>query len=187
MFPSLGSDGFLRISAFVGRSVIDAGHESKSWRSTGIECPDVHLERVGTTRFGLIHARKGKSLNAMCNVSLAPSVRAVLERRHAARKSVYVFTGESGLRSVYIYTLHDQPKRMKAALNLPTDAVIHSFRHAFGTRLGEPGADGFTTMRAIGHSSVVVSQKYMHPMPEAMERTFWRLNAANEQTIASLP
>jgi hypothetical protein len=39
----------------------------------------------------------------------------------------------------------------------------------------------------MGHSSVVVSQKYVHPTPEAMERAFERLNAANEKALASLP
>ena len=69
----------------------------------------------------------------------------------------------------------------------PRNAVIHSFRHTFGTRLGEAGADAFTIMRAMGHSSVVVSQKYVHPTPEAMERAFERLNAANEKALACLP
>jgi len=48
-------------------------------------------------------------------------------------------------------------------------------------------AGAFTILRAMGHSSVVVSQKYIHPTPEAMERAFERLNAANEKAIASLP
>jgi hypothetical protein len=33
----------------------------------------------------------------------------------------------------------------------------------------------------------VVSQKYVHPTPEAMELAFERLNAANEKAMASLP
>jgi site-specific recombinase XerD len=57
-------------------------------------------------------------------------------------------------------------QRLKAALKLSKYAVIHSFRHTFGTRLGEAGADAFTTMRAMGRSSVVVGQKYIHPTPE---------------------
>jgi len=42
-------------------------------------------------------------------------------------------------------------------------------------------------MRIMGHSTVVVSQKYLHPAPQAMERTFERLNSANEKALASLP
>jgi hypothetical protein len=33
----------------------------------------------------------------------------------------------------------------------------------------------------------VISQKYVHPTPEAVERAFERLNAANEKALASLP
>jgi hypothetical protein len=76
---------------------------------------------------------------------------------------------------------------MRQALKLPADAVVHSFRHTFGTRLGETGADAFTIMKVIGHSTVVVSQKYVHPTAETVERAFERLNAANEKALASLP
>jgi integrase len=152
-----------------------------------LEWADVHLEPVGAARFGFIHIPKGKSLNAKRNVSLTPRVRAMLENRYASRKSVWVFTDAPGTGPLPIWTVGDQHKRMRTALKLPADAVIHSFRHTFGTRLGEAGADAFTIMRAMGHSSVVVSQKYVHPTPEAMERAFDRLNAANEKALASLP
>jgi hypothetical protein len=42
------------------------------------------------------------------------------------------------------------------------------------TRLGESGVDAFTIMRIAGHS-ITVSQRYVHPTPEAMERAFERL------------
>jgi len=43
------------------------------------------------------------------------------------------------------------------------------------TRLGESGVDAFTIMRIAGHNSVVVSQRFVHPTPEAIERAFERL------------
>lgn len=43
------------------------------------------------------------------------------------------------------------------------------------TRLGESGVDALTIMRIAGHSSIVVSQRYIHPTPEAVERAFERL------------
>ena len=147
----------------------------------------VHLQPVRDAKFGTIHVRRDKSKNAKRNVSLSPRVRAMLERRQASRRSAWVFTDEPGTGPLPIWTLEAQHKRMRKALRLPADAVIHSFRHTFGTRLGEAGADAFTIMRAMGHSSVLVSQKYVHPTPEAMERAFERLNAANEKALASLP
>ena len=59
------------------------------------------------------------------------------------------------------------------------DFVLHSFRHASGTRLGETGADAFTIMRLMGHSTVTVSQRYVHPSPETIESAVSRLEAWN--------
>jgi len=47
------------------------------------------------------------------------------------------------------------------------------------TRLGEAGNDAFTIMRIAGHSSVTVSQRYVHPTPESLEKAFDRLEALN--------
>jgi dihydrodipicolinate synthase/N-acetylneuraminate lyase len=52
---------------------------------------------------------------------------------------------------------------------------------------GRNAAEAFTIMRAMGHSSVTVRQKYVHATPEAMERAFERLEAFNQRAIASLP
>lgn len=60
-------------------------------------------------------------------------------------------------------------------MELPKDFVMHSLRHTFGTRLGESGADVFTIMKLMGHSSVTVSQRYVHPSPEAVETAMERL------------
>jgi integrase len=165
--------------------MLDTGVRVGELRS--LEWQDVHLQPVGDAKFGFIHVRKGKSKNAKRNLSLSPRVRAVLDSRKASSKSCYAFTDESDIMPVSIWTLEDQHKRMRQALKLPADAVIHSFRHTFGTRLGETGADAFTIMKVMGHSTVVVSQKYVHPTPEATERAFERLNAANERALASLP
>src|SRR5579863_38587 len=59
------------------------------------------------------------------------------------------------------------------------DFVIHSLRHTMLTRMGEAGADAFTIMRIAGHSSVTVSQRYVHPTPEGLERAFARLENLN--------
>jgi integrase len=168
-----------------GLLMLDTGLRVGELRS--LEWEDVHLQPVGDAKFGFIHVRKGKSKNAKRNVSLSPRVRAMLDNRKASSQSAYVFTDDTGSKPLSIWTMEDQHKRMRQALKLPADAVIHSFRHTFGTRLGETGADAFTIMKVMGHSTVVVSQKYVHPTPETMERAFERLNAASEKALASLP
>jgi hypothetical protein len=64
-------------------------------------------------------------------------------------------------------------------LTMPADFVLHSFRHTYCTRLGETGADAFTIMRLMGHGTVAVSQRYVHPSPEAMDYAVTRLEAWN--------
>ena len=62
------------------------------------------------------------------------------------------------------------------------DFALHSLRHTMLTRLGESGVDAFTIMRIAGHS-IVVSQRYIHPTPEAEERAFERLQLSAKVTI----
>ena len=64
-------------------------------------------------------------------------------------------------------------------LNLSGEFVLHSLRHTYGTRLGESGAEAFTIMRLMGHSSITISQRYVHPTPEALERAVEGLEAHN--------
>jgi hypothetical protein len=43
------------------------------------------------------------------------------------------------------------------------------------TRLGEAGADAFTIMKIAGHSSITMSQRYVHPTAGQVDRTIERL------------
>ena len=54
------------------------------------------------------------------------------------------------------------------------------------TRLGEAGTDPFAIMRIAGHSSVTISQRYVHPTPETLERAFQGLEALNEKAAEKL-
>lgn len=155
---------------------------------------DIHLEPVNGARFGYLHVSGGKTKYAKRNIPLTDRARAMLERRNNLCASSWVFPRDSSkarVRSVDTFlssrTLWDYHEARRDAMRLPSDFVIHSFRHTFGTRLGEARADAFTIMRLMGHSSVTVSQKYVHPSPEAMERAVERLEAFNERAARGLP
>src|SRR5215471_10896250 len=59
----------------------------------------------------------------------------------------------------------------RLAVVIPSNvgAVCHSLKH-LRNWLGESGADAFTIMK-LGHSSVTVSQRDVHPLPESLERS----------------
>jgi len=53
------------------------------------------------------------------------------------------------------------------------------------TRLGEAGADTFTIKRIAGHSSITVSERYVHRTPEGLERAFERLETFNSEALSN--
>ncbi len=86
-------------------------------------------------------------------------------------RAAEIFKAQSPVKDGYVFHkpdesqlyqtwLNQQHAAVRESLNLPKDFVFHSLRHTFGTRLGEAGADAFTIMRLMGHSTITVSQRY---------------------------
>ncbi len=146
--------------------------------AVALEWPDVHFEAAPGARAGYIQIRGGKSKNARRNLSMTARVRAMLSDRAAAASTAHVFAGSAGRPYVGTYLDRLQPG-VRDTLKRSKDFVLHSFRHTMLTRLGETGTDAFTIMRIAGHSSVSVSEKYVHPTPETMEKAFERLEAVH--------
>lgn len=59
-------------------------------------------------------------------------------------------------------------------------------RHTYLTRLGLAGVEAFTIMRLAGHSSVTISQRYVHPTGHAVEHAISRLDAMNQRATSRL-
>jgi len=151
-----------------------------------LEWADVTLSPVNGARFGFLRVREGKSKNARRVIPLTDRASATLRERERTKVSGFVFANRDG--KPYLGTsinhLHRDacsPKiEGKRRALFPADFVLHSLRHTMLTRLGESGVDAFTIMRIAGHSSIVVSQRYIHPTPEAVERAFERLQLSGE-------
>ena len=161
-----------------------------------LEWADVILQPVNGARFPFVRVREGKSLNARRIVPLTDRAATMLRERRidqgmeaAKRKAegrdtpalVFAFANRDG--KPYVSTSMNHLHRDVCAPKVdgkrkaifPADFVLHSLRHTMLTRLGESGVDAFTIMRIAGHSSITVSQRYIHPTPEAVERAFERL------------
>jgi integrase len=150
-----------------------------------VRIEQVHLQPAANSKYGRLHIPGGgKSPYAKRVVSLTPEVNEMLSRHLATNKNGWMFPGRDPRGPMHGTSIDHQHKRLREKLKLPEDFVIHSLRHTMLTRLGESGADAFTIMRIAGHSSVTVSQRYVHPSPEAQERAFERLQALNERATA---
>jgi integrase len=127
---------------------------------------DVHLEPIGAARLGYLQVRSGKSKNARRAVSLTSRAAAMLEARLRIGPRVFEVSESA---------LQHQHQKLRDKLGLDREFVLHSLRHTMLTRLGEAGVDAFTIKRIAGHSSITVSERYVHPSTDAMERAFERL------------
>ena len=113
----------------------------------------------------------------------------MLRERLSAKASDFVVANREGM--PYLGTSINHLHRNTVAPKVdgvrrplfPANFVMHSLRHTMLSRLGESGVDGFTIMRIAGHSSIVVSQRYIHPTPEAVERAFERLQQSGDFAI----
>src|SRR6202035_3137799 len=103
----------------------------------------------------------------------------MLDRRNQLARGEYVFPSEAGgawlVSSLDHQHLEFRTLMSACGIGMPAEVVVHSLRHTMLTRLGEAGADAFTIMRIAGHSSVTVSQRYVHPSPQSLESAFERL------------
>lgn len=139
----------------------------------GMEWHDIKWEPIGKARLGQIHVRGTKSRNSNRYVSLTRRARAVLLKQQAVSKCNHVFVREQDRTApASEYTIASAHSDVRAELNLPKEFVIHSLRHTFGTRLGQAGADAFTIMKIMGHSTITISQRYVHPTAGQVESAF---------------
>lgn len=159
--------------------ILEAG--VRPGEAVGLQWPDVRLQQAVHAKHGYIVIRGGKSRNAKRNLRLTARAAEMLKTRKATTKSPWVFPGETADSAMLGTSLDHQHDTVRTALKLPKDFVIHSLRHTMLTRLGESGADVFSIMKIAGHSSVTVSQRYVHPTPEGMDRAFDRLENLNAE------
>ena len=151
-----------------------------TWETVSLE------PKEGAAR-GWVYVAKGKSKYAQRYVPLTARAADVLrECRTVSKKSCpWPFTAFDGRRKMARHWPTQQFGAMRDVLELPWDCVLHSCRHTFCTRLGESGCDAFTIQKLAGHSSIVISQRYVHPTPARLERAIDMLEASTISSTAS--
>jgi integrase len=119
-----------------------------------LEWPHVHDKYV--------HIPRGKSKNAIRDVFVSTRVRELLRMRHDAQgRPVVGWVFSASTRSGRVESLKSQHRKALQVSGVPP-FVLHSLRHTCLTRLGEVGCDPFTLCKLAGHSSVKISEKYIH-------------------------
>jgi integrase len=128
-----------------------------------LESRDVNMET------GLIHIWMNKA-DKPRSVPMTPRVRAMLEPRmdsSTGRESagvppangrIFHFTDGQEVEGVWRRRIKKQPEF--------ADAVVHSFRHSYASRLVQLGVPLFTLQKLMGHSTSKMTERYSHLAPE---------------------
>jgi integrase len=138
----------------------------------------VGLDPKSGATLGWVYVEKGKSKYAKRHVPLTVRARGILEKIKEKSKSKYVFPAKNN-GQLSRHWASEQFRTLRDAMELPDDCVVHSTRHTFCTRLGESGVGAFEIQRLAGHSSIVISQKYVHPTPALLESAIGKMGQAN--------
>ncbi len=169
LYLATASEPLRSVSAFLLETGLRLGE------ALALKWEHVALDPIGDARHGSIRIINGKSKYAKRTLSLTDQASALLLHQRSRSKSGYVFVREDGITPVSRFTLAQQHSTLRRNLKLPKDFVLHSLRHTVLSQFGASGVDAFTIMRIAGHSSITISQKYVHPTPEVLENAFERL------------
>ena len=125
-------------------------------------------------RGGLIRIADGKSKAARRVLPMTPNVYALLQARYeAAGRPAEGWLFPSG--SLEGHFNGDGASKLHA--RSLKDSGVKRFepyvlRHTALTNLAKKGADAHTLARIAGHSSIVITMRYVHPQADAIERAF---------------
>jgi integrase len=133
-----------------------------------------------------LFVRRGETRYARRHIPLHARTREMLRSRREAVQSPFVFPGADRSQPILGTSLDHLHAQARTDLKMSQEFVLHSLRHTYGTRLAESGADAFTIQRLMGHSSVVVSQRYVHPSQKNLDVSVQRMEALAEKARTAI-
>jgi integrase len=148
-----------------------------------------------TQKTAMLQIVQGKTKAARRVLPMLKIVRAVFESRSAAQgepKEGWVFPPSSASghlerdsaknqhgRALQLIARKAKEKKGPELKPFPP----HVLRHTALTRLGESGCDVFTLARIAGHGNISITQRYVHPQAEPIQRAFDNLAESGRHKI----
>jgi len=140
----------------------------------GLRWEDINLS---VERYGTLRINSGKTKAARRIIPLTDRVQAVLRQIWQASgrpDEGWVWPAPTKQGHVWHDSIRVQHKNaLKESKVRPF--VIYALRHTFLTRLGERGCNVWTLARIAGHSSIKMSERYVHPSNDAVLAVMSRL------------
>lgn len=131
------------------------------------ECFRLRWEHVSfeNGRYGSILVPHGKTRASRRMLPMSPRVRDVLESRWlecGQPEEGHVFPSRTRSGHIEPSTLRNSHRKALQASRV-RPFVLYDLRHTFLTRLGASGCDVWTLAKIAGHSSLIISARYVHP------------------------
>ncbi len=117
----------------------------------------------------------GKTRFARRNVLLTERALEVIKRRLALTRGVYLFPHRIDPDRPMTICRGHQGLIKRLGLNFR----LYDFRHTFGSRMAMAGVDLPTLKELMGHSSITLTMRYVHPTPEHKREAFRKLELFN--------
>jgi integrase len=165
-------------------AIIIRGTGMRPGEAFALRWENIYLNGTG----GLIQVTEGKTKAARRMLPMVPTVYEALKTRREAvgnPEEGWIFPASSREGHLNKDTAKDQHKRAldRANANAKGKRELKHFqpyvlRHTALTRLAEAGCDVFTLARIAGHSSITITQRYVHPQADAIERAFQQTTKA---------
>jgi integrase len=115
---------------------------------------------------------EGKSRAARRMLPMTPRVYALLRARQGDSTEGWIFPSRSECGHFNGDAAKEQHKQALTDSGVKA-FVPYTLRHTALTRLGDAaGGDVFVLARIAGHSSITVTQRYVHPQADAINRVF---------------
>ena len=129
---------------------------------------DVDLDR------GQLYIRSGKSKAARRTLDLTGESRSMLAAR-CKNPSEWIFPSDrkSGKHILRLNGAHDSAcaaTKSRPALHF----VLYDFRHTFATQMAQAGIDLATLAAILGHNSIRIVEKYVHPTADHKQQAMRR-------------
>lgn len=158
----------------VATLIVETGMRPEEVFTVRVE--NVYLEK----RYLLVPS--GKTRFARRNVPLTESTIDVLKRRIATTRSPFVFPHRLDS-SKPVTTVFVGHRKALHNSSIEPPFRLYDFRHTFGSRSAMAGVDLPTLKELMGHSTITMTMRYVHPTPEHKREAVRKLEQFNAEQL----